>query len=227
MTLSTNQFGITTQQGQLSPQGSQNVVSGIVYTSEATPLVAGQAVILADVTGRIKQFTAVSVATTKPFGFVIANAKDGSYAAGDAVEIAISGSLMEMTAGAAISAGEEIEYVPSSKKVIASASVNPVCGIAYDKASSNGDLIRVVISANVILAAETQAILDEIGSLAALTTTQKGSVVIAINEVDAHADSALARVATDQAASTANDTAGIVADFNTLLGKLKTAGLMA
>ena len=37
---------------------------------------------------------------------------------------------------------------------------------------------------------------------------------------------ALARVATNQAASTAADTAGIVADFNTLLGKLKTAGLM-
>lgn len=33
--------------------------------------------------------------------------------------------------------------------------------------------------------------------------------------------------ATNQADSTASDVAGIVADFNTLLGKLQTAGLMA
>jgi len=37
----------------------------------------------------------------------------------------------------------------------------------------------------------------------------------------------LSTAATNQAASTANDAAGIVTDFNILLGKLKTAGLMA
>ncbi len=35
-----------------------------------------------------------------------------------------------------------------------------------------------------------------------------------------------ARVAANQADSTATDAAGIVADFNTLLAALKTAGLM-
>ena len=73
----------------------------------------------------------------------------------------------------------------------------------------------------------------KVGALASLSRRVKTSVVAAINEVEGRADTnaadvaeALARVATNQAASTAADTAGIVADFNTLLGKLKTAGLM-
>ena len=60
----------------------------------------------------------------------------------------------------------------------------------------------------------------KVGSLAALTTTAKASVQAAINEVNA-------KVATVQAASTASDVATLKTDFNTLLTKLKTAGLMA
>lgn len=60
----------------------------------------------------------------------------------------------------------------------------------------------------------------KVGSLATLTTTAKASVVGAINEVNA-------KVATVQAASTASDVATLKTDFNTLLTKLKTAGLMA
>lgn len=59
----------------------------------------------------------------------------------------------------------------------------------------------------------------KVGSLATLTTTAKTSVVAAINEL-------VAKTATNQAASTAVDVAGLVADFNTLLTKLKTAGIM-
>lgn len=59
-----------------------------------------------------------------------------------------------------------------------------------------------------------------LGELDDLTTTVKDSAVLAINEINA-------KVATHQADSTATEVSGIVADFNTLLGKLQAAGLMA
>lgn len=60
----------------------------------------------------------------------------------------------------------------------------------------------------------------KVGSLATLTTTAKASVVAAINEL-------AAKTATNQAASTAADVAGLKTDFNALLTKLKNAKLMA
>jgi len=65
--------------------------------------------------------------------------------------------------------------------------------------------------------------------IAELEATDGGSFTeVAHAEVD-HTDMTgiLSTPATNQVASTAIDVAGIVADFNTLLGKLKTAGLMA
>ena len=59
----------------------------------------------------------------------------------------------------------------------------------------------------------------KVGSLATLTTTSKASVVGAINEVNA-------KVAANQAASTASTVADLKTDFNALLTKLKAAGLM-
>ena len=66
----------------------------------------------------------------------------------------------------------------------------------------------------------------KVGSLETLTTTEKTSVVGAINEVDANANTALGRVAANQEASTASTFELLLEDFNTLLASLKTAGLM-
>ena len=103
---------------------------------------------------------------------------------------------------------------------------SPASGHDHDGANSKAVADGAITDAK--MASDTK-----VGSLAALATSVKTSVVAAINEVEGRADTnaadvaeALARVATNQAASTAADTAGIVADFNTLLGKLKTAGLM-
>ena len=65
-----------------------------------------------------------------------------------------------------------------------------------------------------------------VGTLADLTTQAKTSAVAAINEVAGKAQTALARVAAAQPDSTATDIAGIVADVNALLAKLRAAGLL-
>lgn len=66
----------------------------------------------------------------------------------------------------------------------------------------------------------------KVGSLAALTTTAKTSIQAAINEIDGHADTALGRVATNQAIYAGTDHTALATAFNALLLKLKTAGLM-
>ncbi len=50
-----------------------------------------------------------------------------------------------MEAGAAISAGSNVEIVASVDKVITSAGTNTVIGIAMNKAIADGDLIEVKI----------------------------------------------------------------------------------
>jgi len=83
-----------------------------------------------------------------------------------------------------------------------------------------------IIPAGVITNAE---LADDVkvGSLTALTTTAKSSVTAALNEVDGLAHNALSRIAVAQADSVATDVGGLVADFNALLAKLRTAGLLA
>ena len=73
-----------------------------------------------------------------------------------------------------------------------------------------------------------------VGDLADLTTDEKTNIVAAVNEVDALVatnTSAIAgleaRKAAYIAASTAEDVATLVTNFNTLLTALQTAGLMA
>ena len=59
------------------------------------------------------------------------------------------------------------------------------------------------------------------------TVAATDSLLAAVQKLDGNADAKLTAVpAVLQANSAAVDVAGIVADFNTLLGKLKTAGIM-
>lgn len=68
---------------------------------------------------------------------------------------------------------------------------------------------------------------EVIGELTTLTTTEKGSVVGAINEVDANVNTALARVAANVTCAEDADAAAVLVALRGLLAALKTAGLMA
>lgn len=68
---------------------------------------------------------------------------------------------------------------------------------------------------------------EVIGELTTLTTTEKGSVVGAINEVDANANTALARVAANVTCAEDADAAAVLVALRGLLAALETAGLMA
>lgn len=68
---------------------------------------------------------------------------------------------------------------------------------------------------------------EAIGMMTTLTTTEKGSLVKAINEVDANADVTLARVAANVACAEAATAEEVRTALRALLAALEAAGLMA
>lgn len=139
-----NQFNISQVQGSLDLQNGV-VLSCVVDAAETTQIVAGQAVKLATTGGGTPKVLALTANTQGTFGFVVRNLKDVSRGAGETLEVAIKGSVMYMTAGEAINPAQMVEVVYTTNKVIVSDGVNPIVGMALDKASADGDLIRVLI----------------------------------------------------------------------------------
>lgn len=140
-----NQFAISQVQGALDLSINSSVMTCAVDAAETTSLVAGQPVKLATTGGGVPKVLALTANTDKSFGFVVRNLKDASRQAGEALEVAMCGSVMYMTAGAAINPGAKIEVVYTTNKVITNAGTNPIVGVALDKAAADGDLIRVLV----------------------------------------------------------------------------------
>lgn len=128
------------------------------------------------------------------------------------------GKVFELPAvnNAAFALGDRLFYDSTACKITKVSTGNIYAGYAAaDKAATD---ITAYVRTGVQQLESDSAAVALIGDLDDLTTV-KTNLVNAINEVDA-------KVATNQAASTATELAGLVADFNTLIGKLKTAGLM-
>lgn len=151
-TLNMNQFALQTVQGQTDESVLGTVVTCQISGSETATLVPGQAVKLEDSATAIPSVLALAANTDKTFGFIARTLKDQSFSAttNNTVEIALNGTLMYMTAGAAIARGAKLEVVYTTNKVITNAGVNPVVGWAFDKAAADGDLIRVFIQTPVL-----------------------------------------------------------------------------
>ncbi len=146
MALNQNQFAQTPIQGMIDLEGfGSNVTAFAVSSNQVAALVPGQAFKVEASAGGVPKIVSLSANSDIPAGFVGYNLKDQSYPALARVEGAMSGSVMYMTAGAAINRWANVEIVYTTNKVITSAGTNPVCGFAYDQAAADGDLIRVYI----------------------------------------------------------------------------------
>jgi hypothetical protein len=141
-----NLFNQQTAKGQVDASFPGMVFTCKVKSDEATPLVAGQAVKLVDSSTGVPEVTALAADTDETYGFVLRNPKDEDYSADKFVEIASKNSVVYMEAGAAIARGAFVEVSNATKKVITKAGINPVVGYAFDKATEDGDLIRVYIN---------------------------------------------------------------------------------
>lgn len=179
-----NSFKITPVQGQVDLNFAGSVVSARVKSDEATALVAGQAIKLVDSAGGVPEVTALTANTQQAFGFVTRNLKDQDFPAYASVEIGLQGTVIWMTAGAAIARGAKLEVVYTTNKVITNAGTNPVCGYAYDKAAADGDLIRVYVITPQFSAAQTIA---DIAGLQAIldVTVRSANVTATLAEINA------------------------------------------
>ncbi len=151
MALDINQFTQSAQKGQMTFGVNLNVLTARVYASTvATTLIPGCAVKLVDVAGNTPIIDKAA-ATDPIFGFIVFDPKKASAAvAGDVVEIAFDNSFMFMEAGAAIAQGAAVEIVAATNKVITSAGINKIVGIAMRKATADTNIIPVMIKTPLI-----------------------------------------------------------------------------
>jgi len=180
MPLNINQFQQSTVQGQTDLTGfGGNVITCQVDAAQATALVAGQAVKGAATAGGVPKVLAAAAANDPIFGFVVRNLKDASFPANSMVEIASFGTVVWMTAGGAIARFGSIEIVPGTIKVIANAGVNPVAGMALDKATADNDLIRVLVQVPFAAAdAANPNLVQTVNVTATLAEINAGKVLI-------------------------------------------------
>lgn len=146
MALNINQFAQIPVQGELDLKFNTTVLSGEIASTENGTLVPGQAVVMADTAGGVPKFTAVASATDDIYGFISYDIKSQNFVAGDRIEVvAMRNGVMYMTASAAIARNAQVMVVVASKKVATATSSQRIIGRALDKASADGDLIRVTI----------------------------------------------------------------------------------
>lgn len=136
-----NQFAQTPLKGSAALNTVANTVSVQVDPASVATIVAGDAVKLVD-----KVSTTIIVNkcanTDAVFGYVLYTPKKAQFVAGDAMEVAIAGSILYLEASGSIARGANIEFVASTSTVVTAAGTNPVSGVALDKVSS-GQLVRV------------------------------------------------------------------------------------
>lgn len=165
MTQLANQFAQSAQQGMLDLTFNPNTLSCKISENETATLVPGSPVKLEDSAGGVPKVLLCTADTDNVFGFVSYNLKKSSFVAGDSVEISFYGNVMYMLSGAAIARGALVEADVSASTVITSAGVNPVCGMALDKATGASQLIRVFIIPTTSLLSTSIALLSIVGAL--------------------------------------------------------------
>jgi len=147
MALLPNQFAQTPEAGFLDLQtGLNNVLSVVHKAGEGTALTPGQAVKIVDSYTSIPAVEAIDANTDRIFGFAVRNMKDADFPAESRLEIARNGTVMFMTASAAIARGAKVQYALATTKVATATGATNVIGEALDKAAADGSVIRVLIN---------------------------------------------------------------------------------
>lgn len=147
MALNINQFAQSMVQGILDPgQPQPNTFSCRVDASSAT-LIPGDAVKSVDTAGKVPVVTKCTADTDDVWGFVNYNFKNSSFAANAMVEIsAFEGNAMYMTASAAMARNANVAIVIASSKIVTATTNQRIVGKLLDKATADGDLVRVYIN---------------------------------------------------------------------------------
>ena len=150
MSLNPNQFTLSTLAG--TKVSGDNVMTVEFYSATSTDTIApGTAVIIASTaTGLVTKVSAGAGLTAAWFGVVLTNTLTDTYAVGNKMEIAFFGTIVKMAASAAITAGSQVQFDPSTGLIATKTATNTVFGIALENAVNSGDLIPVVVVASLV-----------------------------------------------------------------------------
>lgn len=146
MTQSLNQFKQSVEKGLLDLEPNE-LFSGQIDPASVADFTEANAfaVKITDTAGKVITFDLATANTDDVFGFLPFAVRTNNYSAGSPVGVVSFGGVMHMEASAAIARGALLEIVPTGNKVVTQ-SGGTVIGRALDKASADGDLIRVLIS---------------------------------------------------------------------------------
>ncbi len=149
-----NAFAPTSEiKGRLDLDVNLNNFAGVVDTTQASALLPGDPVVIVTTSTGLPHFAKAAVGGLV-FGYVKWSAKKASYKAGDAVEVACGGDVMYMEANAATDAGAAVNIADlANVRIAAAAAGKSVIGYTMEKAGAQGDLVRVLIGAPVVLTA--------------------------------------------------------------------------
>lgn len=155
-----NQFQLQHSVGDLDLNyfGGMNVVSVLFNPTDTTHTVApGVGVKLtdlgsSDIAGGVPIVALRSAATDSIFGIRIRNTKAASTAYNNVMEIAILNSVVYMKATAAFLRGAKLTLDTAQDGYVKAKGTDTLVGIALDKASAVGDLVRVWVKAEGYLA---------------------------------------------------------------------------
>ena len=151
VTQNMNQFEQSPIKGNIAAIVNPNTISVVIDPASAlnsvAPLYAGDMVALSNAVGSAIMVDK-AIANSTMFGVVIYTPKKDKFVAGDALEVAMAGSVVYMEAENAVARGESLQYVPGTSVVKPWVNaVETAIGIALDKsAASAGNLIRVLVA---------------------------------------------------------------------------------
>lgn len=149
MTLNMNQFGPEPVAGDITNAGTGMVISAQVSPSAGSAVVAAEALKLVSTSSAagVPVVTPVTALTDVIYCVAIRSLKNATFTAGKPLEIAMRNTIIWMTAGAAIDAGKFVEYDYTTKKVKVNTTIGrDAIGIAQNKVTADGDLIRILLS---------------------------------------------------------------------------------
>jgi len=140
-----NQFAQSNVLGQLDMKFNTDTISAQIDASQATALIAGEAVKMVDSFDGVPKVVGCAANSDGCLGFINYDIKSRSFAAGDKVEISLSGNIMYLYATTAIPRGSRVTLDLSTRGgvgVLVGSSGASIVGWAIDKANV-GSLIRV------------------------------------------------------------------------------------
>lgn len=123
----------------------QNVLTVDFYSSSSTDTVAPGTMVklVATTAGLVSKVSVLSAASDVSFGVVLSKPMHESFSVGAKIEIGLNNTIVPMTAGGNFNAGTDLEFNPSTKKVVTKSS-----GAKIGTALENGvtdSLVRVYI----------------------------------------------------------------------------------